>query len=182
MKIYTKTGDTGETGLFGGPRVQKDHLRIEALGSIDELNADIGVLRAESLPGPIDGLLRQVQNDLFQAGAELATPGQQGAAQQLGAQPATELEAAMDHLDANLVPLKEFILPTGTRACALAHAARGVCRRAERRVVTLRRSDPGSVSDDLLIYVNRLSDLLFVVARALQADVGQTDEVWEKRK
>ncbi len=181
MKIYTKTGDDGQTGLLGGQRVQKDHLRVETCGTVDELNASIGVLRAEPLPGAIDALLRQIQNDLFQVGAELASPGEKSATQRIGPQPASEIESALDLLEANLAPLTEFILPAGTRPASLAHLARGVCRRAERRLVTLRRSDPTSVSDDLLIYLNRLGDLLFVVARALNADAGQGDEPWEKR-
>src|SRR5262245_15678110 len=137
MKIYTKTGDAGETGLFGGPRVPKDAPRIEAYGTVDELNAVLGLARAESLPGQIEALLQQVQNDLFAVGADLATPDPAKWHSRSSPADVAALESAIDDFDSRLSPLKEFVLPAGSRAAALLHLARTVCRRAERRVVTL---------------------------------------------
>ncbi|MFV1966319.1 MAG: cob(I)yrinic acid a,c-diamide adenosyltransferase, partial [Pirellulaceae bacterium] len=141
MKIYTKTGDGGETGLFGGPRVGKDHPRVEAIGTVDELNAALGQTRAADVPQAMDAVLAEIQADLFVVGAELATSdASQGRLLRIEADRTAALEAAIDRYQALLPPLKQFILPGGTRAAAALHAARGICRRAERRVVSLQHS------------------------------------------
>src|SRR6476620_5706236 len=143
MKIYTKTGDAGETGLFAGARVRKDDVRIEAYGTVDELNAVVGLARSEALPPEIDQTLERVQSELFSVGAELATPEPEKHGTALIGDPHIELlERAIDQLETGLAPLKHFILPTGCKGAAMLHVARGVCRRAERRVVTL-ASAPG---------------------------------------
>lgn len=168
-KIYTRTGDAGDTGLGDGTRVAKDCARVEALGCIDELNAHIGLLIAQSaLPDTIRATLADVQHELFDLGGELCIPGHAA----LGDRHVTRLEQALDALNTGLPPLKEFILPGGNIAAATAHIARAVCRRAERRTVTLAHSEP--VNPPVLGYLNRLSDLLFVVARVLaRADGGE---------
>jgi cob(I)alamin adenosyltransferase len=179
MKIYTKTGDTGETGLFGGPRVRKDCPRIEAYGTVDELNAVLGLARAEALSSDVDLLLARVQNELFELGAELATPDAQGKkTATLGEENVAALEAAIDRHEALLPPLKQFILPGGTRAAALMHLSRTVCRRAERRLITLAAAE--QVSPNLIIYLNRLSDLLFVLARSVNHSASRADVPWQK--
>jgi len=179
MKIYTKTGDSGDTGLFGGPRVRKDCPRIEAYGTVDELNAVLGLARCEPLALDFDALLARIQNDLFDVGAELATPeAQTKQVPTIGATHITALETAIDHWEAVLTPLRQFILPGGSRAAAQLHVARTVCRRAERRVVTLAASE--TVSHALFVYLNRLSDLLFVLARAANHLGGQPDVPWQK--
>ena len=179
MKIYTKTGDQGDTGLFGGPRVRKDHLRIEAYGSVDELNAVLGLVRSEIPPEEIDSLLKSIQNSLFNLGAELASPdpARTGVAVVGPAQVQT-LERAIDLFEGRLPPLKNFILPGGCRAAAQMHLARTVCRRAERRLVALAAAE--SISGELIVYLNRLSDLLFVLARELNRASGQGDVPWKK--
>lgn len=176
MKIYTRTGDLGETGLFAGPRVGKDMPRIEVYGTVDELNAILGLVRAEALREDLDRLVERIQNELFEVGAELATPDPvaQGT-RTLGQEHVKALEAEIDRLDAVLSPLKEFILPGGTRAGALLHFARTVCRRAERRFVSLVRESGTEISLVLLAYLNRLGDLLFVLARAANAHTGTPD-------
>ncbi len=180
MKIYTKTGDRGETGLFGGPRVRKDSLRIEAYGTIDELNAVVGLARSEPLPAEIDLLLARIQSELFDVGAELATPDPaRHSAAIIGALHIAELETAIDRFETALPPLKQFILPAGTRGAAVLHLARTVCRRAERRVVALANSPEETISGDLIVYLNRLSDLFFVLARAANASAGQPDVPWK---
>jgi cob(I)alamin adenosyltransferase len=180
MKIYTKTGDEGETGLFAGPRVWKDDLRIEAYGVVDELNAFLGWGRAQSLAPEIDAVLDQVQHDLFAVGAELATPEPQLHGTDLvGHEHIVALEQQIDHWETILPPLREFILPGGTAASAALHMARCACRRAERHVVTLRRHQP-AVSEQVLRYLNRLGDLLFVLARAANYDNGVGDIPWKK--
>jgi len=186
VNIYTKTGDAGETGVFGGPRVAKDHPRIEAYGTVDELNAVLGLVRCEKLPVDVDDLLERIQNELFDVGAELATPrpDEKGIARTT-AEHAAALERAIDHYQAGLSPLKQFILPGGSKAASCLHLARTVCRRAERRLVTLMRETAGTqepVSPDLLIYLNRLSDLLFVLARSVNADAKVADVAWRKRE
>ena len=183
MKIYTKTGDDGTTGLYGGGRVRKDDVRIEAFGAVDELNAVLGMARAEGLPGDIDQLLTRVQNELFDLGAELATvqPSVQGLAV-VGEREIGALEAAIDRFEAGLAPLKAFILPAGTRAATALHLARTICRRAERRVLTLAAQAGERVSPQTVVYLNRLSDLLFVLARAANAAAGQADVEWERRE
>lgn len=178
MKIYTKTGDRGETGLFGGPRVRKGHPRVEAFGDVDELNAVLGLVRCEELDARIDQRLTTIQNELFDLGAELASPqpDRAGAKRLTGGQIAV-IEAAIDEHENSLPPLKEFILPGGVRAAALLHVARTVCRRAERRVVMLSEQEP--VSAEVIVYLNRLSDLLFVLARAVNQNAGTIDVPWQ---
>jgi cob(I)alamin adenosyltransferase len=181
MKIYTKTGDAGETGLFGGPRVRKDDVRIEAYGTVDELNAAIGLARTEPLPNPIAEVLQTVQHDLFAVGAELATPSAAARGTQMAeAAATTALEEAIDALESRLPPLKCFILPAGSRAASLLHLARCICRRAERRVVTLQRSSAAGEFASIIRYLNRLSDYLFVAARAANQAGGHGDVPWVK--
>ena len=171
-KITTRTGDAGETGLGDASRVGKDHPRIAALGDIDELNCTIGVLLTEPLPVNVIELLTEIQHDLFDLGGALSVPGRiSGSTEQ-----AAKLEASVEAFNAALPPLKEFILPGGSRAAAFAHIARTVCRRAERTVVTLARSDAAAAEGR--IYLNRLSDLLFVLARVLNRFAGRTDVQW----
>lgn len=181
MKIYTKTGDEGETGLFGGERVPKDHRRVAAYGDVDELNAAVGLARATAPVDFEDSLLQTIQRDLFTVGAELATPDPARLAKALGGPPlgdaeVTALEQAIDRLDAGLPPLKAFILPGGAPKGAAFHVARTVCRRTERTVVGLARETP--VSSAIRHYLNRLSDLLFVLARAANARAGAGDLPW----
>jgi len=181
MKIYTKTGDHGDTGLFGGPRVRKDAPRIEAYGAIDELNSVLGMARSQGTTGPLDALLQRIQNELFALGAQLATPDP--AAHHtafVGPAQITALEQAIDTFEASLPPLTQFILPGGVPVAATLHLARTVCRRAERRLVSLMHQSSEPISDALLIYLNRLSDLLFVLARATNFAAGSSDVAWEK--
>lgn len=179
MKIYTKTGDRGDTGLFGGPRVRKDDPRIEAYGTVDELNAVLGLARCEPLGRPLDDLLATLQNELFDLGAELATPDpQRMGTRTIAAGHVARLEAAIDQHETTLEPLKAFILPGGTRSAALLHLARTVCRRAERRLISLADREP--ISADLIVYLNRLSDLLFVLARSANHAANITDVPWKK--
>jgi cob(I)alamin adenosyltransferase len=181
MKIYTKTGDQGDTGLFGGPRVPKDSLRIETFGNVDELNSVLGLARAEGLPAYVDPLMEQIQNELFSLGAELATPDPAAHGTALiGPRQIAVLEQAIDRFEATLPPLTQFILPGGTKAAAQLHLARTVCRRAERRLVSLARESSEPIGPDLLVYLNRLGDLLFVLARAVNAATGSPDIAWRK--
>ncbi len=175
-KIYTRTGDTGTTGLGDGSRTGKDSARIAAMGDVDELNSLVGVLLCEPLPDAIRELLVGVQHDLFDLGGELSVPG---AAFLKDGQP-IRLEAAIDRYNAELPPLKEFILPGGTRAAAQTHLARAACRRAERSVVALAQGE--TVSAAARQYLNRLSDLLFVLARWLNKEAGSGDVLWQKGK
>lgn len=178
-RIYTRTGDQGETGLIGGHRVPKDHIRVEAYGAVDELNAYLGAVRAQMSDPEMDALLDEVQHRLFDLGAELATPGPAAAASSISAAQIDALERVIDRYQDALPPLREFILPGGTALAAALHVARAEGRRAERRVVTLARSEP--VRPELLRYLNRLSDLLFVLARAANARAGRPDVTWKKR-
>ena len=173
-KITTRTGDAGETGLADGSRVPKDSPRIAALGEVDELNSVIGVLLAEALPAEVRELLEGVQHDLFDLGGETAIPGR---ALMVEAQ-VGRLERSLEDFNRDLPPLKEFILPCGTRAAALAHLARTTCRRAERTLVGLARSEP--VSTVARVYLNRLSDLLFVLGRVLNRAGGGSDVLWKR--
>lgn len=177
-RIYTKTGDQGETALGDGSRVAKDHPRVTAYGSVDELNAVIGILRNQ--PGVDDDLLRTIQNDLFDVGADLCLPqsSEETVGRHLRVRPeqATRLEAAIDRLNAGLAPLTSFVLPGGSPAAAWCHLARTVCRRAERAVVTLARTE--TINPQIVIYLNRLSDLLFVLAR-VGNDQGRADVLWQ---
>jgi cob(I)alamin adenosyltransferase len=178
-RIYTKTGDSGETGLGDGRRVAKDHPRVTAYGSVDELNAVLGLLVAAQAGLAEADLLRGIQNDLFDVGADLCVPQakDQSEGQRLRVRPeqAERLEKAIDRLNANLQPLKSFVIPGGTPAAAWCHLARTVCRRAERDVVTLTRQEP--VNPQVIIYLNRLSDLLFVLARVYNGQ-GKDDVLW----
>jgi cob(I)alamin adenosyltransferase len=179
MKIYTKTGDAGETGLFAGARVRKDDARIEAYGTVDELNAALGLARCESLPPEIEQTLERVQSELFSVGAELATPQPEKHGMALIGDPHIALlERAIDNLEAGLPPLKHFILPAGCRGAALVHVARGVCRRAERRVVTL--ATQADVSPRIVRYLNRLGDYLFVAARFANQEAKAGETEWQK--
>jgi cob(I)alamin adenosyltransferase len=181
MKIYTKTGDRGETGLFGGPRVRKDHPRIEAYGTVDELNSILGLARAQGVGEEIDRLLARIQHELFSVGAELASPKPDANRMRVIAHPHIEyLEHAIDRFEAELPPLKQFILPAGTPSAAALHLARTVCRRAERGVVTLDHLPGETVSPELIVYLNRVSDLLFVLARTVNRQSGTDDVPWEK--
>ena len=173
-RIVTRTGDGGTTGLGDGSRVPKDSPRIGAIGTVDELNSHVGVVLAETRPPDVRSLLTDVQHDLFDLGGELSIPGHTA----IATSHIERLEAAVERYNADLPMLKEFILPGGTRAAALAHVARTVCRRAERGLVALAVND--SVSTSSRIYLNRLSDLLFVIARALNRAGGAPDVLWQK--
>jgi cob(I)alamin adenosyltransferase len=183
MKLYTKTGDDGTTGLFGGGRVPKASARVEAYGTVDETNATLGVARAIPLDPIIDAVLAPIQADLFTLGAELAcVPGKEG---KLGMAPIGEgdiarLERAIDEADAACPPLKSFVLPGGSPGAAALHVARTVCRRAERAVLALRDAD-APARGEVVIYLNRLSDLLFALARRANVVAGVPDVPWEPR-
>lgn len=182
MRIYTRTGDSGETGLFGSGRVSKADLRVEAYGTVDELNAQIGwaetLLRHLALSEP----LHRVQADLLVIGADLATPPDASAAaaartQRIAAAQTGRLEAWIDRLDAETALLTTFVLPGGTAGAAALHVCRTVCRRAERRVVALSAAEP--VNPEVVVYLNRLSDLLFVLARWVNAREGAAEPAWD---
>jgi cob(I)alamin adenosyltransferase len=173
-KIVTKTGDAGTTGLGDGSRVAKDSPRIAAIGEVDELNSVLGVLLAEDLPAEVRDCLVAAQHELFDLGGELSIPGHAAVTDAHVAR----LEDAVERFNAHLAPLKEFILPGGTRAAALAHTARTVCRRAERAVVHLAATSP--VHDPVRRYLNRFSDLLFVLARALNRAANRGDVLWRR--
>ena len=182
MRIYTKTGDRGETGLVGGARVAKDDVRVEAYGEVDELNGAIGLARAECSDSEIDGTLGFVHIVLFELGAELATPpeGRKRSSGIIG-EDIERLERVMDAADAELEPLKTFVLPGGTKLAANLHLARSVCRRAERRAVQLKRID-SQLAEEPLIFLNRLSDCLFVLARLSCHREGAPEVLWEPRR
>jgi len=173
-KIVTRTGDAGTTGLGDGSRTGKESARIAAIGDVDELNSTLGLLLAETLPPPLAECLTSVQHDLFDLGGELSIPGHTAVTDAHVAR----LEAAVEEFNRGLSPLKEFILPGGTRAAALAHVARTVCRRAERGLVRLGGADPVGVPTRR--YLNRLSDLLFVLARTLNKAGGRSDVLWQR--
>lgn len=175
-KITTRTGDAGDTGLGDGSRVAKDAPRIQALGDVDELNSAIGLVLAEEIPANAREALSQVQHDLFDLGGELCIPGHRMVQEGHVAR----LEALTAQYNAVLTPLKEFILPGGTRAAAAAHLARTVCRRAERSVVALGHSE--QVSEPARQYLNRLSDLLFVLGRTLNRAAGRDDVLWRHER
>ncbi|MEC8051282.1 MAG: cob(I)yrinic acid a,c-diamide adenosyltransferase [Myxococcota bacterium] len=182
MKIYTKTGDTGETGLIGGKRVSKDHVRVDAYGEVDELNSVVGLARAESEAGDaFDLALERIQCLLFELGSELATP-QKDRQLSSGIQPEDTawLESEMDKAEEELEPLKSFILPGGSRLSSYLHLARSVCRRAERRCVELRHQEP-DIEDIALIWLNRLSDYFFVMSRLANQRQGIPDVAWKAR-
>ncbi|MCP3867016.1 MAG: cob(I)yrinic acid a,c-diamide adenosyltransferase [Gammaproteobacteria bacterium] len=173
-KIYTRTGDKGTTGLGDGRRVPKDSPRIEAIGCVDEFNSFLGILIAQGLPDSIREMLNDVQHHLFDLGGELAMPEYIA----LTADSVSELERQLDEVNVDLPPLKEFILPGGNTQAAHCHYARTLCRRAERRVLQLARQENETVNDQALKYLNRLSDLLFVVARYLARRNGGQEVFW----
>lgn len=179
MKIYTKTGDQGETGLFDGTRVSKADPRVDAYGEVDEVNAWLGLARAEGVDSEIAGMLEHLQRDLFAVGAMLADPRRTIATRVekalLNDVDVARLEAWIDTLEAGITPLRRFILAGGTRAGGMLHLARTVCRRAERRIIGL---GPDAVDPTVLIFINRLSDLLFVMARAVNARAGVPETEW----
>jgi cob(I)alamin adenosyltransferase len=173
-KVYTRTGDNGTTGLGDGSRIAKDSPRIAALGDIDELNCLIGLLLTETLPTRITPMLVTIQHDLFDAGGEVSIPG----FTRLTAAHVQQLEQWLDSLNQTLPPLKEFILPGGSRAAALSHLARSICRRAERMLTTVANTE--IINPETPKYLNRLSDLLFVIARFINRDSGHDDVLWQK--
>ncbi|MGE0486529.1 MAG: cob(I)yrinic acid a,c-diamide adenosyltransferase [Gammaproteobacteria bacterium] len=173
-KIYTRTGDAGTTGLGDGSRIDKHAPRMEAIGDIDELNCTLGLLLAEDLREDMRALLVDIQHDLFDLGGELSIPDSSF----IGGAAVAKLEAAIDRYNEELPPLKEFLLPGGSRAAAIAHQCRALCRRAERRVLALAASAP--VNADSLRFVNRLSDLLFVCARIVARDSGAGEVMWQR--
>ena len=172
-RIYTRTGDDGTTGLGDGTRTNKDSLRVEAMGDVDELNAVIGVLLTEPLSEILHNTLTRVQHDLFDLGGEICIPGHV----MVKPERVDAMESVLDELNDQLAPLKEFILPGGTRAAAYCHLARTVCRRAERQLIRLNREE--AVTPTSLKYLNRLSDLLFVMCRVLNKDAGRPDVLWQ---
>jgi cob(I)alamin adenosyltransferase len=180
MKIYTRTGDSGQTGLFGGGRVSKTHPRVEAYGDVDELNAALGMARAIEMMPRVDEIIVTLQRDLFAIGALLATPDRDKMKRQLekasiDERRIRELEQAIDDGDAELEPLRSFIVPGGTPKAAALHVARTVCRRAERRVVALDQDEMPAI---VVVYLNRLSDLLFTLARVANRRAGAGEVTW----
>jgi cob(I)alamin adenosyltransferase len=180
VRIYTKTGDDGYTGLLGNRRVPKDETRIEAYGTIDELNAALGLARAQGLDRATDDLVAQLQDELFSVGSALADPDPQGPFHNLiGPDHSARLEGIIDLLESELAPLSSFILPGGTVAAAQLHLARTICRRAERLVVRLAREPGNHVPASLIVYLNRMGDLLFVLARVVNFRSGVADIPWK---
>lgn len=173
-RIYTRSGDAGQTGLGDGRRVAKNDLRIQAIGEVDETNSVLGLLLAEALPDDVRELLTSVQHELFDLGGELCIPG----ATMISAQQVQRLEKAIDRYNGELEALRDFILPGGSRAAAQAHHARTVCRRAERALVTLAQAE--AINEAPRQYINRLSDLLFVLGRTLNRADGRGDVLWQK--
>jgi len=178
MKIYTRTGDLGTTGLLGGTRVSKDDLRIDSYGLVDELNSVLGVARAAGLPAGVDDQLRRVQEDLLQIGSDLAD-ARPGIPPNTHADRVTGIESWIDRMEESLPPLRNFILPGGSPPGATLHLARTVCRRCERRVVTLAGLDPRAGT--AVVYLNRLSDALFVAARYVNKLAGAEEIPWKGR-
>ena len=177
VKIYTRTGDGGETGLVGGDRVSKDSLRVQAYGEVDELNSVLGIVRSFPLDTELDKLLRDLQRDLFVVGADLAAPiGVRSNVPRITAERISELEKEIDGLEEELPRLQVFILPSGTQSGALLHFARTVARRAERSIVTLGGKE--TINHQLVPYMNRLSDLLFVMARVTNHRNGVDELQW----
>lgn len=179
MKIYTRTGDGGDTGLFDGTRVSKADPRVSTYGEVDELNAWLGLVRAAGVDHEVAGMLEQIQRDLFALGARLADPARRIAQRvtkaAVGSDDITRLEGWIDHFEAELAPLRRFILAGGSPPGASLHVARTVCRRAERAMVAL---GADAFEPELLVYVNRLSDLLFVMARAVNRRAGVAETEW----
>lgn len=188
-KVYTRGGDKGQTSLVGGKRVPKNHVRIEAYGTTDELNAILGLARTFNKPGEgdrpaeIDAMLHKIQNDLFNLGSDLATPADSRweGMYRIGDSDVERLEQWIDRLNADVGPLTEFILPGGGPVGAFMHQARTVCRRAERRILTLMEED-GEIGTGPMRYVNRLSDFLFVLGRWAAQELGEPEYLWERPK
>jgi len=174
-KIYTRTGDDGSTGLGNGDRIAKDSMRVEAYGTVDELNSTVGVVLAKDIPETVAAMLLDVQHDLFNLGGELCIPGHI----MVTTDDVTKLEDALDKLNEDLPPLKEFILPGGGESAAACHMARAICRRAERRVMTLGTTE--DINPVALNYLNRLSDLLFVAARVLARHENGGEILWSRK-
>lgn len=177
-KIYTRTGDDGSTGLGDGSRTSKDSFKIEAIGAIDELNSHIGLVLAENLPQRARDRLAEIQHELLDLGGELSLPP--GKSVLLTEAQVTRLEKILEEMNADLAPLDEFILPRGSRAASLCHVARTVCRRAERRAVRLARVE--QISPIAIKYLNRLSDLLFVMCRVINRHDGREDILWRHQR
>jgi len=175
-RIYTRTGDDGSTGLSDGTRIAKDHPRIEAIGAVDELNSAIGIVLAQALPASLDSMLTDIQHTLFDLGGELSMPETAS----VTGERVTRLEQWLDTLNAELPPLREFILPGGSPAAAACHLARAICRRTERRLHTLSQRE--TVNKAAIGYLNRLSDLLFVMARELNRAAGKPDVFWRHQR
>ncbi|NOZ37339.1 MAG: cob(I)yrinic acid a,c-diamide adenosyltransferase [Gammaproteobacteria bacterium] len=175
-KIYTRTGDKGETGLGDGSRVYKDSIRIEAIGTLDELNSTIGMVLAHELPETIRTCFESIQHDLFDLGGEFSIPGYET----MQDSDVSRLESQLDELNTDLPALKEFILPAGGHATSHCHLARTVCRRAERRAITLAKEE--SINPAAMAYLNRLSDLLFVIARVLARVENGGEVLWNRKK
>jgi cob(I)alamin adenosyltransferase len=182
MKIYTRTGDGGETSLFGGERVKKTVARIRAYGTVDELNASLGVAIASAEPDELTVTLRQLQQELFMVGADLATPSgtKENRTVRVAEEHVLRLEKEIDRHDETLEPLKNFILPGGTERAALLHLARTICRRAERETIGLAEKE--KINERVIVYLNRLSDLLFVLARIANARAGENDIPWHPQR
>ncbi len=179
MKIYTKAGDGGETGLYGGQRVWKNALRVETYGTVDECNAALGAAITLIADAEANAVLTRIQGELFEVGADLATPTEQGAkVPRIPPAATARLEAEIDRFEAELTPLRHFILPGGSRGGAMLHQARAVCRRAERHWVTLAQAE--TVSPEVGRYLNRLSDHLFVLARLVNARANVPETIWER--
>ena len=175
-KIYTRTGDDGTTGLADGTRIPKDDARVEAYGTLDELNSVMGLLLAEKLPEEVEAALQPIQHELFDLGSEFCLPGYTA----ITADHVRRLETTLDKFNEPLPPLKEFILPGGSRAAAFCHLARTVCRRAERRAWTLHKEYPQN--PESIKYLNRLSDLLFVLARVIARKDGSSEVLWKHER
>jgi cob(I)alamin adenosyltransferase len=184
MKIYTRTGDRGETSLFGGRRVPKDDVRIETYGTVDELNSMLGVIRAMKVGRRLDTILHRIQEELFVLGADLATPARKGAksikSPRITPSHIANLEKLIDESDSKLSPLRHFLLPGGSPPAAYLHLARAICRRAERLAVRLARREP--ITPSVVIYLNRLSDLLFILARVVNKRAGAAEAEWRGRR
>lgn len=183
MKIYTRTGDDGETGLLGGLRVSKSHQVIEVCGALDETNCWLGLARSENMDAAMDQLLKQIQNDLFDIGSCIAASlADSASTAPISDARIVELESAIDHWDGTVPPLQAFILPSGSPAGCRLHMARSVCRRAERQLVSLLESMDGNALATESVYLNRLSDLLFVLARAMNQITGQAETQWKANR
>ncbi|MEX0594225.1 MAG: cob(I)yrinic acid a,c-diamide adenosyltransferase [Balneolaceae bacterium] len=183
MKIYTRTGDHGETALFSGGRVPKYHLRIEAVGTVDEINSTLGLAHSLNPGDALRPILESVQRTLFVVGAQMATPDRDKlAVDPIEGRDIVQLETWIDQLEETLPPLTQFILPGGTAAASALHQARSVCRRAERILTRIHSELPDPPPGEPLVYLNRLSDLLFVMARTANLQAEQSDRIWEGRR